>query len=383
MNDVTVNNGWEEFTNKNNVSNGAVEYIVKSTPGESFEMTVTVSASGPADVQVSVRMQAYKVNTSLTNCKWYVSSGTTLTPHVLVGERISGSLSVDTLSFYPNTTAEKFYQWTVPGTIFKNWDPFAVVNGVSIPAYDDEFNTNNDLKQASPYWYWKATATASRTVIAQGKVNLSANKYNPKEATVSDDFQVEVVRPTISVSQLAFATTQPLVYGKTSSPTFAHIGIDIDAPSGYVSVPSAYTDNNGNGGTYAFAQVITSTNRTFTGPNSPLTFSNKLDGTFPYAFNQQFYGVGETSRFHDTPNVSSDPTPPLSASDAFKVTIMYKPSTSGACWVPLRNATWSWNASVTSMANVTPTPSLIGSRTSSNWTDIMDHPTWNGAQSLN
>jgi hypothetical protein len=381
-NDVTVNNGWKTFTDKNDVSSGATEYVVKTSPGEAFEMPISVSASGPAEVRVSVRMEAYKVHAAITNCKWYVSSGTTPTPHVLVGERISGSLSVNTLSFIPNTETETFYEWTVPGTIFKNWDPFAVVRQAVQPAYDDDFTTHKDLKQASPVWYWKANATAHRTVVAQGKLNLSANKYCPKEPTVSDDFQVEVVRPKVSISQLAFTSPHAWIRDKISSSTFAHLGVDIVAPIGSVTVPTAYSDKTGSGGTYAFTQVIASWTRTLPGINNTLSISHQLDGTFPYAFNRSVYAVGEQSKFYDTTSISSDSPPPLSAQGVFKVTIIYKPSSPGSCWVPLRSATWSWRANATSTGSTSSGTRYSGTRTSSKWSDTTDHPTWHGAYSL-
>ena len=332
-------------------------------------MSINPAASeGPMGTMVAltVNMSVVPVVANVTPLTWF---GSPPAPHMLVGEAASATLSAQGIAFIDSTNSVSNYSWTIPGTYFYNFDPFHTPG----PTYQD--SSAVDLTLPSPTWHWKeSTDTSNLTVKGQGTVSFPNNLYNPTTAVVQGQCKLELDRPTSTVNPLAFTLAKPWINGVPMSGggwSSLTIGADIDAAGGTLSTQAGFAT-----GTYGFCQVISTSTRSAGG--APSTVTSALDGTFPYAFNNQIYGIGDSSRFHDSPYVTAT-NPPLTANDNFIVTIMFKAASVNAQWVPVKNATWSWNADA---SQATTIPGLLGSHTCSAWADTLDHPTWTNIHSL-
>jgi hypothetical protein len=198
--------------------------------------------------------------------------------------------------------------------------------------------------------------------------------YEPDYPEVKDEFATQLVRPIENVSTLVFQNTTPWGFIVNAQTGIVQVGTDIDSNSGTVRVPPLFNQV----GKFGFCQKVVSSVRTPPPlPPKKASYTNALDGTFPYAFYQQDYTCGIAARFHDTPWWQGPPT--VSATDSFEVTLMFLADSQGANWVPLKKATWGWTASITAIPFATPVGSHTGPPA---WVATATHPTWTEVANL-
>jgi hypothetical protein len=382
------NNGWESALPGPFVSKSASEYVVKSNPGETFTMTANPASSiGPNGgfCTAQVEMNVIPVVVSLgANVQWWQSGVITAqteedepvavpgsppsppvfqvpyTPHIMQSALAMGSLTAGSLGFkQPPVVGASTYQWTIGEDYFLNWDP-GTTSPFSAPVFLGPSSV--EVNTANPLWKWKGTQTKPATVQATGVV-MMPNVYNPAEATVVDNFTVEVVRPTISVGPLTFDRQKP--WERIVPPQSYQVETLANIEVGTVNQPLQASSSK-----YAFAQVIKSSKRTgfFVHP----VIMGALDGDYPYLYRVQVYANGHESQFEDSPYQSANILP-VSAEDEFDLFLMYKSDASFSSWVPLARLEWSWKAKYGG------TPSDF-TQSSSPWVPTALHPEWTSVE---
>lgn len=350
-------NGWTTTTGMGSTAN---EVVVISNPGEDFEYDVDMfskAGGGTGFVSASATVTATPVLVNVAGITWVGSAPKTA--KIQIGESATGSLSTGGYSVKSNS-----HSWTIGGDYFKNW----YVNGEK-----SVYKGPNDVDKtvASPAWYWKDSGAP--TVTCSAKLNVTTNVHNPNEPDIQDSFELTVVKPTCDVDPLTFDNGQPTGTAFANGGTnWANITTTIGTYSGTVTEPSGFGLDPGS---FGFCQVIVSSSR------STGSVSNALDGTFPYAYQTQNYECGQSASFIDVPFLTYSLPPGAFADDSFSNTIMFRSAAFGSCWVPLKESTWSWNASLTN--NTVPFQGPIGSHSSSSWSDTSQFPSWRYTVNLN
>lgn len=363
----------------------ASEYIVKESPGTSFQVSVPIHAmtGGVAGVSAlaSVKVTAVPVAVSVSGVTWHGETGQPKTARILIGQRAVGALSA---AGHPVTNSV----WTVPGTTFKDYDP------TLLPATPNG-NPNqlinmapSDWQVPAPTWYWTAAADETLKPKVVATVSFPSNQYKPTSAQVSDECTLTVMRPISDVRDLYLSGTKPVLTSKSfgsNDPWRNWLNVETicDTRNGTVELPNGFQT----GGEYFFTQVIISSRRKWidlqnTAPHNEVPkdedLRQALDAQFKYPFAQDSYNIGVRANFEDYPAQHSKRIP-LDVNDQFKTWIMFIPPGAGSKPVPVMTATWYWTAAVQ-----TPYSSgdRLGAHGSTEWQATGDHPGWKSVRTI-
>lgn len=338
---AVVRNGWKTFRGQTaELGLEVEERIVMVRPGHRLEVPVQVFALvGPRGTGCRVRVQVKvtPVRATLQGVTWL---GAPKMPQVLMGTRVRGALIA------PGADLSSV-EWSVSGDKFASYDPYVT------PSPKLHLLNAPDLTNPQPAWSWKGLMSARHTVRATASVEFPGNRFNPKVATVSDDFTVGVVRPIVTVQMLTL-DDRPL-------PETGYVKVRVEGtrtvtPGGTVKVPKGFSE----GGYFAFVHVV------FRGTKD----RGRLDGGFPYAYGY-VRAAGEPAKFLDWPLKPSERVP-LTPDSCFTTYIVFKPNGTDTQWVPLAKLNWSWDLA-TGALRLPPSPK---------WTPTDDFPKWFGAYEL-
>jgi hypothetical protein len=292
----------------------------------------------------SIQVQNIKVDIFLSSTKI-----TDTTTNVIVGQQISLSAAVN-----PPITIQS-PQWTIPGTRIGNYvvtytNPTSATSGVVTQL------TTANLSQSSITFYWVdggENREVKYSFTSGGKSYSGKATFNVKRPTV----EVTTVTGTVVVAQ-PFGQLE-LVYGNVFIPGIKFTRANLSIPMGF------------SGDTY-WVQVanVTRTRRRNDGTDDIFTGSG-LDNRFSYSVNDP-----NATQTNDSPGLAltSDYTN-ASVTDSYQMWLMFKPSSTGSIYVPLRKVDWSWSGTATrSGSQWTLTNSSNTQNPAS--ADSTTHPTW-------
>ena len=231
------------------------------------------------------------------------------TQNAIVGQQIS--LSVEVVG---TNEAASNIQWSVPGTRVANFVGSSNTGTV----------TELTNLQASPLTFYWADRGDNRQVTLGCRIGTT---QFDKHATFN------VKRPTASIT----TSTGAVALDLASLGSFSlHFGVPNGTQgitfSRSITLPSGFT------GDTQWVQVVDSTLRTVTpnGSNMLTLQGSGLDTNYPYA-------VGSSTDDSPRQGVGPCDDSSVSANDSFTMWLMFRPPSTNAIWVPLRNVSWSWS----------------------------------------
>lgn len=300
-----------------------------------------IYTTGSGGMEVRPRIEIYRNNQNITN----------ITQNVIVGEEIHLSTLVITGG---KTISSR--QWTVPGTRVANY----VVN------YTDESSptsavvtqlSQQDFQQQFVKFYW-VDGGDSRQV--QYSVTIDNRSY-----AVNVTFNVKRPTGTVtgqilgSVNLSNFNGVYGLWFGKTDPPP-AVPGIVF---SRSMTIPSGFSGD---------FQWVQTWNRLRRLKRDNIWYRSQgfgLDSRYPYE-------SGATA--NDSPGIDIEaPDQNVYANESFNMYLMFKPSSPGAIWVPLKKIEWGWSAEAEKINGIwqivtNPPPNTFSNPPS----DVTEHPVW-------
>lgn len=266
----------------------------------------------------------------------------------------------------PTVTVQE-YEWTLPGTTFKDY----VANqstGTLTPL------AAGDKNQQIVRFYWADTGDA-REVKCRVKVN---NKWYDIKNKVDVKKPTSTLTATIGEVKLNGAGDRCGLYpkaGQTDGLSF----------TGKVEVPTGFAE-----GSWNWVQLVNDglqrklANGTVERGNNFGTYV--LDNTYPYEpppysahpGTAGGYATGEEKTNSDTPSSGLDPNTLQSKEthDNFQTFLMFLPPGEESRYVPVRKFTWWWKYKATTTAGVW---SVVAGSTGEDKTDSVEttsHPTW-------
>src|SRR5205085_7415543 len=237
---------------------------------------------------------------------------------VIVGQQINLVAEVK-----PAGTTISSQQWTIPGNPIAN---YAVNFTCETCATSGTVTQLSSLNSSSETFYWY-TGGDNRQV--QYSATINGQQYS---ATAT----FNVKRPTAQV----LATTPGSVAADQADGFWAlHFGVPgLGNAHGINFSIQSLTIPTGFSGTTEWVQLVTNSTRTAqlnTGPQQTLQGSG-LDTLYPY-------DTGNSTDDSPAQGLDCDHYSAYTVNDQFTMWLMFKPSTTGAIYVPLRKVDWSWN----------------------------------------
>ena len=236
------------------------------------------------------------------------------TSTVIIGEKV-------VLDYGVCCTPASSHQWVIPGVAVAGYSMSP--SGASITPI------NTSQAQQTIYWKNPGTAVVEVSVVVNGVTGSNHTTFNVVGPTVS------MIATGASASQINIHSGPVVRCGtSTGSDVCAEFNFSFSMPSGY----SGTADN------FIFSQFaslnISRTNASSGAQQNVQCFGN--DTSHPYP--------------KEGPQTTSDsPSQPLaigysawSRTDTFTMTLLFKPSLSGAIFVPVRSVDWSWAFQATS-----------------------------------
>ena len=385
-------------------ANGAIStstlYTGKDTPGASFSVTCTPTATfggtnGSAydafitgQVNVTYSALTYPLTISLSGTT-KDSSGTL---NILVGQGCTASLVGIPSDLLNNTAHPPTYSWTVSGTRFQAWSPSPPPNFISPVNPNDSFYSDGPgpLTNPTAHWYWNeavATETVKCTATVTPPPGLGASF--PVTATQ----QVSVANPT-------YACTHSEGVASIRDGGLALKAVPADS-SGHgetwycnVLTPALF----GSGGSCNFSQIITpGRSHTYSTGAVPCTENGKvgLDTVSPYSAESgdpYTVGTGANAGWPADNSQHRDGDSPgtglvdsklgvcasVSVDESFNTFLMYLPPGSDVQPVPIHEVDWKWAAATSEPAGgwASANNTAIGPVSSTASARTYTHPQW-------